>query len=532
MKSQPPSAITRSRTHNYFLALGSGYVLQFATILIGFWLTPFSLRFLDREQFAIFTLVNDLLVWLNLLDLGITAGLRLQAAQLAGSPDQDRLNRLASTAFFAQNIVVAAVLVVGVALSFAFPHLFTMSVQLQRDATWVMLLLLVGSALSLGTQTFSALLVANQQVHLDNAVALLNLVIRTVLTVVLLKLGWGLYSLAIANIVAKVTTSALAVVRTFHLLPGLQLRRDLASWQVLRGTGTLGLWLTLGSLSGIMMSTLDRIVVAKVISVEAVTTLTLTGRLYALAGGLLANLTNNARPMLGQLIGQKKMEDAARVYHHLFVLSTGLAIVGAASLWAGNGAFVTRWVGAQNYGGWTLDLTLALNLLARSWALPNRAALSAGLFKVPQHTISAVTEAVLTLVLSIGLGSLFGIAGIASAIWLATLLVPCWYLPHLTAEMFRHKFSQLLREDFRPLVVSAILIVPIAFGARKVTDLVGGGFFGAGLAVLATSSIGLALLWFLSLDRVLKDRILLHFGNLRTSALARYLNASAHVELN
>lgn len=42
-------------------------------------------------------------MWLGLLDIGIASGLGVQAAQLAGKPDPERLNRLASTAFFTQN---------------------------------------------------------------------------------------------------------------------------------------------------------------------------------------------------------------------------------------------------------------------------------------------------------------------------------------------------------------------------------------------------------------------------------------------
>jgi len=73
-----------TRQRNYLLGLGSSYFLTFASVFVGFFLTPFSLRFLDREQFAIFTLTADILAWMLLLDFGIAAGLKVQAAQMAG----------------------------------------------------------------------------------------------------------------------------------------------------------------------------------------------------------------------------------------------------------------------------------------------------------------------------------------------------------------------------------------------------------------------------------------------------------------
>ena len=202
MKSPPTAGPKGSRTRNYAKGLVTGYAATLATILVGLWLIPFTLRFLDREEFAVFTLASDLLMWLGLLDLGITAGLNVQAAQLSGRPDRERLNRLASTAFFTQNLIVLVVLVVGVAMAVGFPHFFPIRQDLQRTTSVFVAMLVAASAIGFSTKTFSALLVANQQIHVDNLLRLALLAIRTFLTVVLLKKGWGLYSLAAANLAA------------------------------------------------------------------------------------------------------------------------------------------------------------------------------------------------------------------------------------------------------------------------------------------------------------------------------------------
>src|SRR4051812_37490224 len=100
-----------SRFRNYLAGVLTGSFRMLIHVLTGLWLTPFTLRYLDREQFAVFSLTLDMVTWLALLDLGITAGLRIQASRLAGAPEQEKINRLASTAFFAQNVIVLFVLV-------------------------------------------------------------------------------------------------------------------------------------------------------------------------------------------------------------------------------------------------------------------------------------------------------------------------------------------------------------------------------------------------------------------------------------
>lgn len=101
---------------------------------------------------------------------------------------------------------------------------------------------------------------------------------------------------------------------------------------------------------------------------------------------VIQQVTNTARPALAQIIGQGDLEGARRKYHQLSMLSTGLALIPAAGIWAGNGAFVSWWVGPQNYGGGLLDALLALNLVVHSWVLPNRAILVAGMAFVPQNS--------------------------------------------------------------------------------------------------------------------------------------------------
>ena len=504
MKSPPKAGPKGSRTGNYMKGLVTGYAATFATVLVGLWLTPFTLRFLDREEYGIFALASDLLMWLGLLDIGITAGLGVQAAQLSGKPDAERLNRLASTAFFTQNLIVLVVLVAGGAMAAAVPHFFPVRQDLHRTTSALVAMLVLGSAIGFSTKTFSALLVANQQIYIDNLLGLALLAIRTVLTVVLLKKGWGLYSLAFANLAATIITSLMAVWRTYRLLPGLQIRRVLASWDVLKSLGSLGIWFSLGGVAGIVITSLDRVVAAKLISIETVTTLSLTGRVYALFAGLLDQITNTARPMLGQLLGQNKIAEAHRIYRHLFKLSTGFAVIAAFSLWAGNEPFVTRWVGAQNFGGPMLSMALALNLIVNSWVLPNRAVLSSALVVRPQ-ALSRIVEAVINLGLSILLGHYLGVIGIILGTAIAGLLTSTWYLPLLTARLFGRSWFKFMREDALPILAVGACLVPVVLLTQAAGRQIG-GFLGAGVGGGLTALAGFGLMWFIILDDALRSR--------------------------
>lgn len=496
--------IKGTRTSNYLKGLASGYVVTFATIVVGLFLVPFVLRYLDREQYAVFTLAGEVLMWLGLMELGITAVLNVKAAQLSGKPDQEQLNRLASTTFFAQCGIALLIGLVGFSVSRFFPDFFQLRPDLHRDAMLLMGLMVVGAALKVGTQTFSALLIGHQQIHVDNAIRLGLLVIRTVLTVWLLMNGFGLLSLAIAHLAAVVITGFFSVIRVYRLLPALSLRWRYFSWDILKQTGGLGIWFSLGGLAGILIMNLDKIMTAKIVSIEMVTTLALTGRLYLLAWQLLQQVTNTARPALAQIVGEGKKEHALAKYRQLTVLSTALAFIGAGSIWAGNASFVTWWVGPVNYGGVWLDGFLALNLLVHAWVLPGRAILVAGMAFVPQNAMSRFVEGGMNLGFSLILGHYFGIVGIAAATTISGLLGTCWYFPVLTSRFFKIPLTKIYGDSLRRLAFVGVSMMIISLASRAFGQMFG-GFQGALISGLISAILGVLTLWFICISA--EDRV-------------------------
>ena len=504
---RPAARGTRSRTGNYLRALASGYVVAAATVVVGLWLTPFTLRYLDRERFAVFTLAGDVMAWLTLLDLGFVSVLNSRAAQITGRPDRLELDTLASTTFFVQLATAAAVLIAGTALVWWFPWFFPLSAGVRQEATNVVALMVLSSAVTVVSQTFSTLLFAHQQAHVDNLLRLGLVAIRAALTVALLMAGVGLVSLAWANLAATAAMAATAVFRVRKYLPALSISLRHFRWAVLKGSGRIGTWFSLGGIAGVLIVNLDRIVTAKLVSVETVTTLALTGKVYVLAWTFIQLATGMARPALAQLVGSGRLDRARQTYEELAALSGGIAITLAACLWAGNGHFVRWWVGPQNYGGAALDALLALNVIVHAWVLPNRAMLAASLASVPEHNLSRFAEGALNVALSVTLGQAWGVKGVVAATAIAGVASSCWYLPRLTARFFGVGWLQLHRSHAARLALLALAAASAAVIGRVVAvdlrDLPGAAVGSAvALAVCAPA------LWFVALNKTTRSRAL------------------------
>ncbi len=187
------------------------------------------------------------------------------------------------------------------------------------------------------------------------------------------------------------------------------------------------------------------------------------------------------------------------------MLSTGVGMVIALSIFAGNATFVSTWVGRINYGGWLLDLAFVAAMLRSLWGLPNRAVLSSNLQVRPQ-TLVGLGEGLLNLALSVWFAKMWGVVGVILGTVAAGLLTSMWLLPLLTARMFGESFKTLVLPDMAIAAKLLLATAPVALLGRFAAVSVG-GYVGAILGMLTTVVGGSACLWFLALDDALRDRI-------------------------
>jgi Na+-driven multidrug efflux pump len=496
-----------SRTSRYRHGVATGYIFIVLSGLTNLWFTSFALNYLSREEYGLFVLSNDLLLWLGILDFGMTGGLRASLAQITGRPEPHTVNRLVSTTFFTQLGVASAILLGGIVMSWLAPTFFDLRENLRGTASAVLLVLTLGAAISFATQSFSSVLVAYQQIHVDNIFRIIVLCVRMIIGTALLLAGWKVMSLALAGLSGVVLMSVFAVARCYITIPDVRVRKSLASRELLWSMSkNLNIWLGLSSGAGVIIQYSDRLVAAKVISLSAVTTISLTERVYLLASLLVIPLITTANPAMGQLVGSGQKKKAFLTYKRLLLLSSGLGITFALALWSGNSVFVNRWVGVDNYGGRWLDLALMLSFLVTVWLTPSRMALFVSLQAKPL-ALTRIVEAGLNIALSVVFAYQFGIVGIPAATVVAALATSAWYLPLVIARYFTHARSMVFSGITRPLLIPIAIVVPTAIFMRVFASMER-GYVGAAVAVGAVGVVGGTALWRFTFDDSVREKLL------------------------
>jgi O-antigen/teichoic acid export membrane protein len=420
---------------SYFKAITSGYARIVLTILVGLWMVPFTLRFLTRAEYGVFAIAGDILVWLGLLQLGTGASLNSRAAQLIGKRDTENLSELASTAFVIQASAAMLTVIAGGVVSLTVDSWFQVDSSID-GLKLVIFILILGASIRISAQVFNGLLVANKQIHINNYLGIGLFLFRTVLTVLFLFAGLRLFSLALSSLISTVVVSLIAFWRVRKNLPEIKLSLKKFRKEHVKDLLGNGIWFTIGGLAGILIVNLDRFMVGRFVSLEAVAAFIITGKLYFIAERVHGQVFNVMRPYFGQLHGQSKAEKLSELYHAAFSGSLLLSVLMASTIYLLNRWFISLWVGPEFYIGNTVSFLFALNFVLQSSVLPNRILLASTLFKMPQQNIARVSEGFLNLFFTILFARKWGLAGVLLGSVVATFLCSTVFMNVIARSFF------------------------------------------------------------------------------------------------
>jgi O-antigen/teichoic acid export membrane protein len=327
---------------------GSSLTATAVNLVIGLFLMPFTIRHLGVSAFGVLTLVNTRAGYAGLLDLGLSPAIVRATAQHLASSDPDEraaLARTLSTAFYLYvliGLVAAAVIFVG---GIAGGLRFTMTAQELRQFRLVLGIVCVQTMLSFSFSTWNGVVGGLQDFHVLNWIGIAGNVARAVVTVVLLRRGFGLVSLVAAGLVLAVAGWSGAFWWSRRRIPDLRIRWASADrehgkslWGV---SGVMVVW----SLAGYALHQMDRVVVAFVAPVAAVGVYEIGARLVGFSRNVVDSWLATVLPAATRAHARGAQEELGTIYRSTtrYVMMTYGVFVAPALLIGPE--FLTLWIG-------------------------------------------------------------------------------------------------------------------------------------------------------------------------------------------
>ena len=433
-----------SRTRRAGITAVFGY-LQFALALVsGFVLVPFVLSRVPTELYGVWLAFGEVLAYSSMVDLGVVGVLPWLVAESDGRGDRASIRRLlAGGLAFSSAAALLFVTLTLVAFRFA-PALTHLTAAQQAAAAGPILLMVGGMAVSMPLRTYYAGVMGLQDVTFAGALAIAQVALGVVLTVVLLAAGQGLYALAAAAAAPPLVGGLASAVRLRRVAPDLLRGWSLPGWPELRSMTAQGFGSWTAGLGWRMVAASDSIVILSVLGPAAAVVYAMTFKLGTVAMQMSWQLPDSGLVGLAQLKGEGRPERVREVVVALLRLTLITSGAVACGIAAFNPAFVTLWVGPSRFGGAALNALLAGVVLAHSFGHVLFST-TATLGTRVQAGWAALAQGAVNLAAAILLGRAFGLAGVAAGAIVSTVLVAypagAWMLRRATGMTQRELWA-------------------------------------------------------------------------------------------
>jgi O-antigen/teichoic acid export membrane protein len=352
-----------SRANRFVGGVTLAYLSHALVTVVGLWLTPFFLHRVGQQDYGLWLVAAQMIGYLGLLDLGVVALVPRETAYAARRARDENAGDFLPT-FVAHTVrlvlwQVPLVALVGAGIWFGIAN------------SWEALRWPFGIVIATYLVTFPmripyAVLQGLQDLSFVGRAYIASWAVSTVLTVVLVVEGLGLYALAIGWAASQLILLSVCLHRLWrrfgyvlpHSVPALPL--GAARTRIVQG-----LWVSVGQIGWVLLYATDLLIIGKFLGPAAVVPFALTCKLAAVLNNQPQMIMQVAVPALSELsiaANRKRFSDITIALSLILLMTSGgIACV----VLLVNRAFVGWWVGPSQFLGTGLTVLLVLTMLLR-----------------------------------------------------------------------------------------------------------------------------------------------------------------------
>ena len=403
------------------------------TVAYGLLITPVIVRALDKELYGVWSFLNGLLVYSDLLYVGLGSALIKYVAQHRVNNDQAGINRLVSVVTGIYGVIGLMCFAAMSAMSAVVPYAFAepLSAEAARAASATCFLLGAQLFFIFLGSSFSGLICGHDRYDLVNAVNMATISLRFVAIPLILASGQDpLFRLALlTSSVTAIHTLMLAAI-AYRLVPRLSVRPVKCRRDELRMLYGFGLPSFFILFAVRIVSFSDTTIVGLMLGASAVALYALPLQLMEYARATVGGFTSVLLPRLTEMATRGEMAGVREAYLSAQRIAFFLTAWLAASLMTIGPAFLNRWVG-ESFGASAQWVLIFVAVAALGQVLTIHAPLG---FYQAMHLVAfpakvLMVEALLNLGLSIWLAPRFGLPGVALSTALPAILISAVVLP-------------------------------------------------------------------------------------------------------
>jgi O-antigen/teichoic acid export membrane protein len=492
-----------SRNVGFDMAARVGYLVSRVFI------PPFVLSRIGLSAYSLWSAVFLLISYMGMTTFGFSWVYVKYVAEYVVHDDTRKANELLSTGLVTIAPMCAAMFVL---LLLGLPRVILwlqVPVELQQSARQVIVIVAAVFLCDVALSVFSQALAGIQKIAEIQMIWVVSYLTETALIFLLVGTGHGVLGLAEAYAIRTALSIFLAAFMAYHLVPWLRLSTRLFSRQALRKLVNFGGIVQLNMVLGVGLNTIERVIAAPLIGLNAVGLLDISDKLPGMANTIPTAFATSFMPAASNLYqglagNPHQSELIAKLYLKGARYMNLVAAMIAGLFATASGPLLIVWIGNVYPGTAFLMAIFAVQQHIHTMTGPGTSILR-GIGRPQEEFFYSVPNLVLVLV-AVPLSRLvlgkWSAVGLGSAVVVATIISAVGFIIHanrLLQISWRQYWQSVVAPGLVPYVFGILFAVPAWRYVQHATRL------HAALVMVAIA----ALYWFTVLfviDRVLLDR--------------------------
>ncbi len=434
----------------------SNWASLIVNIAIGFVLIPFMINYLGKDGYGKWTIIVSFVGYYGIFTTGIISSIVRFLARYRGQGDDKSINEIISTAVLLFSCT--GVLAISISLVIASPlaNFFRRSLEDIKEFKLLIRILGLSTGLSFLSGLFSAIIVSHERYVVVNITGIITTLLRTCLTVLMLRRGMGLSGVAYASLLSTLFGITANYLICRYLFPKVLITFVKAKWSVLRMLLIYSASVMIITIGEIMRFSLDGFVIGKLINIQTVGVYSVAAAIIRYMKRIIVRGMGVLTPRFATLAGAHNRSELRDLFLKSLSISALLGCgVGMLTIIFG-GRFIIFWVGKE-----FTDAIPVVWILATAYIVDLAQSPGIGLiYALNKHHylgLATILEGIINLVVSIILAPKYGIVGVA----MGTAIPMCIFKifqSFYVARILEISIWDYVKRIIIPLIVGTILI--------------------------------------------------------------------------
>ena len=279
----------------------SNYIFIAVRLVLGLLMFRMLYQALPKEDFGFWSLLWSLFGYGILLDFGFGVAAMKGVAEMSVKKDWEGLSRVLSTIFYLY-VGIALIICVAVVLGSNFLiGLFQITDPNRERFREILIYFFCGMGITFPLGIFPEMLIGLQRICLANIIFSAGIVGNFVALLFAIRNGWDMKSYVIIGLLAAFLPSAISAFFALRSLPHVKILPRYFSWKMVRGTVQFSIFVYISTVSGILLTRTDQIVLSTALAVSAVAIYQAGAKIAEMFGAIAQQLPETFSPAAAHL---------------------------------------------------------------------------------------------------------------------------------------------------------------------------------------------------------------------------------------